>query len=137
MIQSPSRMCHQTSGSLIASSPAPAVRMSTAASSALRGFDNHATRRRWGGDTSGAVAGGTARISVAMRAQRRCRDRGKTGRGRLATDSYTPRDGHRDEVSQAPADVSEHRFAASPGPGPGPGLYGPHDLVASLPDRPL
>ena len=43
MIQSPSRMCHQTSGSLTASRPTPAVRMSTAASSAWRESESQAT----------------------------------------------------------------------------------------------
>ena len=45
-----------------------------------------------------------------MRAQRRGRARAKTDRGRLATDSYTPRDGQRDAVSEATPDLSEHEL---------------------------
>ena len=70
---------------------------------------------------------------VVMRAQRRCRAAAKTDRGRLATDSYTPRDGHRNAVSEAAADVGQHQLAACARPGRR--LLGSHDLLASLPAR--
>src|ERR1700730_420444 len=117
MIQSPSRICHQTSGSLSASRPTPPVRMMTPASNAWRGSESHATTRLYRERAGGGTAVGVARTSVAMRAQRRGGACAKTDRGRLATDSYTPRDGHRDAVSEAPADVGKHQLAASADPG--------------------
>ena len=50
-----------------------------------------------------------------MRAQRRGRDRVKTDRGRVATDSYTPRDGQRNAVSEATPDVGKHEYASGTG----------------------
>src|SRR5580700_6543628 len=127
MIQSPRRMCHHTSGSLSASSPTAPVRIRTAASSAWRGSESQTRTRCRVRPASGADGGGEASRRVAMRAQRRGRDRVKTVRGRVATDSYTPRDGQRNAVSEATPDVGKHEYASRTG-GTGQPVLGPHDL---------